>query len=158
MASQLFSMRMKDDLASHLEAEARRTGESKSRLAHRLLEEGLRMRAHPGIVFRDGPAGRRPAVMGGPDVWEIIRIATNTGTTGEGALAAIVEHMDLRPDLARAAVGYYAAYPDEIDAWTRSNDELAERMEAAWLRDRVAFTGWSEPTSPPMPRRSSSTT
>ena len=27
---------------------------------------------HPGIVFRDGPAGRRAAVVGGPDVWEII--------------------------------------------------------------------------------------
>ncbi len=75
--------------------------------------------------------------MGGPDVWEIVRIATNTGTTGEDAVAAIVEHMQLRPDQARAAVSYYAAYPEEIDAWTRSNDELAERMEAAWRRDQA---------------------
>jgi len=137
MATQPFSMRMKDSLASELEAESRRTGEPKSRLAQRLVEEGLRMQAHPGIIFRDGPAGRRPAVVGGPDVWEIIRIATNTGTTGEDAVAAIVEHMQLRPDQARAAVSYYTAYPDEIDAWTRSNDELAERMEMAWQREQA---------------------
>ena len=130
-------MRMTESLAWELEAESRRTGEPKSRLAQRLIEEGLRMQAHPGIIFRDGPAGRRPAVLGGPDVWEIIRIATNTGTTGEAAVEAIVEHMDLTPDQARAAVSYYAAYPDEIDAWTRSNDELAERMEAAWRREQA---------------------
>ena len=109
MATRPFSLRMDDALASELEAQARRTGEPKSRLAHRLLEEGLRMEAHPGIIFREGLAGRRPAVLGGPDVWEIIRIATNTGTTGEAAVEAIVEHMDLRPDQARADVGYYAA-------------------------------------------------
>jgi hypothetical protein len=31
------------------------------------------MNAHPGIVCRDGPAGRRPGVVGGPDVWEVIQ-------------------------------------------------------------------------------------
>ena len=110
MASRPFSMRMDDALASELEVQARRTGEPKSRLAHRLLEEGLRMENHPGIIFRDGPTGRRAAVMGGPDVWEIARIPINTGTTGEAAVAVIVEHMALRPDQARAAVDYYAAY------------------------------------------------
>ena len=137
MASRLFSMRLKDDLATELEAEARRAGEPKSRLAHRLLEEGLRMHAHPGIIFRDGPTGRRAAVLGGPDVWEIARIPINTGTTGEAAVGAIVEHMGLRSDQARAAVDYYAAYPDEIDARIRRNDELAERMEAAWRREQA---------------------
>ena len=137
MASQPFSMRMKDSLASELAAESRRTGEPKSRLAHRLVEEGLRMQAHPSIIFRDGPAGRRAAVIGGPDVWEIARIPINTGTTGEAAVAAIVEHMGLRPDQARAAVEYYAAYPDEINTRIRRNDELAERMEAAWRREQA---------------------
>lgn len=137
MASRLFSMRMTDALASELEARAHRTGESRSRIAHRLLEEGLRMEAHPGIIFRDGPAGRRPAVVGGPDVWEIIRIATNTGTAGDAAVDAIVEYLELTPWQARAAVSYYSTYPEEIDAWTRSNDELGERMEAAWLREQA---------------------
>ena len=137
MASRLFSMRITEALASELEARAQRTGESKSRLAHRLLEEGLRMEAHPGIVFRPGPTGRRAAVVGGPDVWEIARIPINTGTTGDEAVRAIVEHMDLTPMQARAAVNYYAAYPEEIDARLRSNDELAERMEAAWLREQA---------------------
>jgi hypothetical protein len=37
-------------------------GEAKSRTAERLIDEGLRMEDHPGIVFRDGPAGRRAAL------------------------------------------------------------------------------------------------
>ena len=137
MASRLFSMRMKDSLASELEAASRRTGEPKSQLAQRLLEEGLRMQAHPGIVFRDGPTGRRAAVIDGPDVWEIARIPSNTGTTGEAAVADVVLHRGLRPDQARAAVDYYAAYPDEINSRIRQNDELDERMEAAWRRDQA---------------------
>jgi hypothetical protein len=28
------------------------------------------MMAHPGIVFKDGPSGRRAALAFGPDVWE----------------------------------------------------------------------------------------
>lgn len=30
------------------------------------------MADHPGLVFREGPTGRRPRLAGGPDVWEVI--------------------------------------------------------------------------------------
>jgi hypothetical protein len=49
------------------------TGEPIVRLAQRYIDEGMRLDRHPGIVFRDGPAGRRPVVAGGPDVWEVVR-------------------------------------------------------------------------------------
>lgn len=95
------------------------------------------MEAHPGIEFRDGPTGRRASVVGGPDVWEIIPVV-NCGVTGEEAVRAIVELMDLTPAQARAALDYYAAYPDEIDWRIRRNNELAELIEAAWLRAQAA--------------------
>src|SRR5262252_9719436 len=48
-------------------------GMSLSSAANRLVDEALRMAEHPGIIFRPGPTGRRAALAGGPDVWEIIR-------------------------------------------------------------------------------------
>ena len=56
-----------------LDARSERLGESKARVAERLIEEGLRIEAFPGIVFRSGPTGRRAGIAGGPDVWEIVR-------------------------------------------------------------------------------------
>src|SRR2546430_16513901 len=55
---------------ARLEQRARLIRVPKTALADRYVEEGLAMDAYPGIVFRDGPSGRRPAVIGGPDVWE----------------------------------------------------------------------------------------
>lgn len=51
-------------------AQKRRIGVSK--LAERLIDEGLRMEAHPGVVFRGGPAGRRAVLAGGPEVSDVI--------------------------------------------------------------------------------------
>jgi len=31
------------------------------------------MDTHPGVLFREGPAGRRVVLSGGPDVWEVVR-------------------------------------------------------------------------------------
>ena len=33
------------------------TGEATSGLVVRLVDEGIRMAEHPGVVFRDGPTG-----------------------------------------------------------------------------------------------------
>src|SRR5471030_2746562 len=48
-------------------------GLSLSSAANRLVDEALRMTEHPGIIFRPGPTGRRAALYGGPDIWEVIR-------------------------------------------------------------------------------------
>ena len=36
-------------------------GSTTSALAQRLIDEGLRMADHPGVIFKDGPSGRRAA-------------------------------------------------------------------------------------------------
>ena len=40
-----------------LKRDAARRAESISSVGERLIDEGLRMEVHPGIVFRDGPSG-----------------------------------------------------------------------------------------------------
>lgn len=47
---------------------ARFPGATPSGLAQRLVDEGLRQAEFPGVVFKDGPSGRRAAPALGPDV------------------------------------------------------------------------------------------
>lgn len=138
-ATRQFSARLPADMLSALDERTQQTGESRSRLAERLIDEGLRMERHPGIAFRDGPAGRRPGITGGPDVWEAIAALRGRPERGEAAVAALADHLALSPAQVRAAVGYYAQWPEEIDAWIERNDREAEAAEAAWRREQAAL-------------------
>jgi hypothetical protein len=129
-----FSIRMSEQTLKRLSAGARRRGEPKARTAERLIDEGLRMEDHPGIVFREGPAGRRAALAGGPDVWEVIEAVRGTGLAGEEAIAATAEWGGLTAAQVRLAVRYYGDRParstsprfgphrsGEIPAWQPTN-------------------------------------
>jgi hypothetical protein len=115
---------------------SKRRGEPLARLAERYIEEGLRTDNHPGIVFRDGPAGRRPGLVGGPDVWEVVGALRSAPEHGEARVAALAERLELSEVKVRAAIRYYGEYPEEIDAWIAANDAEAERLEAALARER----------------------
>ena len=69
------SIRFDPVLLERLRRRARTVpGATASALAQRLVDEGLRTAEHPGIIFKDGPTGRRAALAGGPDVWEIVNV------------------------------------------------------------------------------------
>jgi hypothetical protein len=138
MSSRHLSVRLDVDIMEGLDAESRRTGEGRSQLAKRLLEEGLRMAAHPGIVFRSGPAGRRAGLAGGPDVWEVIRIVREL-PPAENRIERAAELSGFSPLQLRVALDYYVEYSDEIDAWLRKVDEEAERAEARSQRTKSRF-------------------
>lgn len=130
------SVRMPAELQDRLENAAAAAGESKTDLLRRLVDEGLRMQRFPGILFRSGPGGRRAALVGGPDVWEVIRVIRNTPVRGEPAIAGAAEWLDLPTTPVRNAVAYYAAHREEVDAWIERIDAEAEVAEAAWRRRR----------------------
>lgn len=89
------------------------------------------MAEHPGIVFRDGPAGRRPGLTGhGLDVWEIVETIQNEGGNPQAAAA----YLGISLTLVIAALNYYLDYTDEIDQWIDRNRALAADAEAPWLR------------------------
>ncbi|MGI9094371.1 MAG: ribbon-helix-helix protein, CopG family [Thermoleophilaceae bacterium] len=134
-----FSIRMSAQTHARLDEGARRRGEAKARTAERLIDEGLRMEDHPGIAFRDGPAGRRAALAGGPDVWEVIETLKGTGLTAEQAVSATAEWGNLTVAQVRAAVGYYGDYRQEVDDRIRLNRREAERQRAGRGRARDAL-------------------
>ena len=126
MSSHL-SVRVDDDLLQRLEDECRKSGQSRSALAKQLLEEGLRMERHPGIVFRPGATGRRPALAGGPAVWVVARIFREwEGPPGE-MTPFITDSLAITDEQVSVAAGYYAEYRDEIDGWLDRLDEEADR-------------------------------
>lgn len=91
------------------------------------------MEEHPGIVFVEGPAGRRAALRRGPDVWEVV----STLNANEGSVRATAEVLAIPESQVRIALGYYADHAHEIDEWIRANEEESARAEAAWRRQRA---------------------
>lgn len=134
-----FSARWDADVLERLERRSEQAGTSRSRLAERYVDEGTRMDEHPGIAFRSGPTGRRAALAGGPDVWEVMQTIKNGKARGEAAVTATADLLDLTEFQIRIAVRYYAAYPDEIDERIRRNVEEADAAEAAWKREQAAL-------------------
>ncbi|HEU5062041.1 MAG TPA: hypothetical protein VFT79_02670 [Solirubrobacterales bacterium] len=97
-----------------------------------------RMEEFRGIVFRDGPMGRRAALAGGPDVWELVATMRNCKARGEEAIAATADLLDLTDSQVRAAIRYYGAFPHEIDRRISLNAADVNEAEAAWQREQAA--------------------
>lgn len=130
--SKSFSARFSAEVLEKLEAHSGRIGQSKARVAERLIDEGLQIEEFAGIVFRPGPTGRRAGIAGGPDVWEIVRDLK--GAAREGAqdpIEVVSSVTGLERGKVELAASYYAAYPDEVDARIRLNDEAAARLRRA---------------------------
>jgi hypothetical protein len=127
------SIRFDPELLARLRRQAAAsTGSNTSALAQRLIDEGLRMIDHPGIMFKDGPTGRRAALAYGPDVWEIIKFLREVDERGAAAIEAAAEVFDLEVNRIAAAVSYYADYREEIDAEIAAVDDASQRAEEAW--------------------------
>jgi uncharacterized protein (DUF433 family) len=104
--------------------------------ARTLIDEGLRRERHPGIVFREGPAGRRASIEGRRlDVWQVMETVWASG----GDVDDAAEYLGLRPDQVRGAVSYYTDYPAEIDEWVQRNREEADRLRAQWEREQASL-------------------
>ena len=125
------AIRIESETLNALRDRSAQSGEPIVRLAQRYIGEGMRLDRHPGIVFRDGPAGRRAVVIGGPDVWEVIAAARRAPERGEKLVRALAERIGVPAAKIRIAVSYYGEYPDEIDRFITANEQEAEQLERA---------------------------
>src|SRR6266704_5748059 len=111
------SIRFDAALLERLKRRATSTvGSSTSTLAQRLIDEGLRMADHPGVIFKDGPSGRRAALAYGPDVWEVIKFLREVDERGPAAIDAAAEVFAVDTSRISTAISYYGDYAGEIDA------------------------------------------
>lgn len=131
------SVRFREErVAERLRAEARVRSASASALAEELIDEGLRMRRHPLVGFRDGPAGRRAMLIGGPDVWEVIGALIGGDVVPEQRIERAAELLALRRELVDAALAYYSEFTEEIDGELEDNRRAAEKAERLWRRQQ----------------------
>jgi hypothetical protein len=130
------AIRIESETLRALRARSSESGEPIVRLAQRYIGEGMRLDRHPGVVFRDGAAGRRAVVVGGPDVWEVIAAARRAPERGEELIRALSERTGAPVEKIRIAIRYYAEYPDEVDRFIAANEEEAEQLELALENER----------------------
>ena len=129
MPSVQHSLRIPEQLDREISREIQFRGEQDwSKGVISLMEEAVRASRIPGVVFVQRRDGRRPAIaFSGLEIWEIIATWKEAEESWQGLLEAYPE---LSENQLRAAVAYYQAYPEEIDA------RLAR--EAYWTPERVA--------------------
>jgi uncharacterized protein (DUF433 family) len=121
MATKARGLRVSEELDQMIRREAEARGKSWSATTAELIEEALRMRRAPGVVFVTGPTGRRATLAGtGLDVWEVV--ATWRGG-GESFEALRESYSWLSEPQLRAALGYYQLYPEEIDRRLQREEE-----------------------------------
>lgn len=106
-------------------------------MAERLIDEGLRMEAHPMVVFRGGPTGRRrPVLVGGPEVADVVGAIIGGDVPAAERRSRAADLLGIPEALVDAALAYYADHTDEIDERLAERSRLAEKAEASWRRQR----------------------
>lgn len=128
MSSVQKSLRIPDEVAKIIQEQAESSGRDFSAVANELLAEAVKLKRCPGIVFADGPSGRRARIAGtGLDVWEVI--ATYKSLNQAEARLRESYHWLSEPQL-RSALTYFRLYPDEIERQILRNE--------AWSKEKLA--------------------
>ena len=136
MKSRHLSLRISEQSYDQLETLAGGRRETVSETTRRLIEEGLRMSQHPGIVFRNSVGGRIAALADGPAVWRIINVFPEWDDTWDIKSPELLEVTSVNAYQVMLAQRYYHAYPEEVDALIRENREVADKAYAEWLQSQ----------------------
>ena len=95
-------------------------------IANELLEEALKMRRCPGIIFSEGVSGRRARIAGtGVEVWEVIYEYQILGENIK-ALKKALPHLTERQLV--AALNYHRYYPEESNELIQSNEAITPEV------------------------------
>jgi hypothetical protein len=132
------SIRLDDELRNRLAVQAAAEATTVTELIERFVREGLDCTAHPGVVFKPGPAGRRAALAGGPDVWEIVAALRDTTGSESERVATLAEQFGIHVRQVAIALNYAAGHREEIETRVDANDQaLAQAERVAAERQRL---------------------
>jgi len=129
MAGVQKSLRLSPETMKEIEQMAREAGKDFSNVTKDLLQEAIKMRRCPGILFAEGTGGRRARVAGtGIEVWEVI--ATYKGVKEDFKRLQKTYHW-LSGEQLKMALGYYTIYPQEIDRLIEQNEQWNDKKVRA---------------------------
>jgi uncharacterized protein (DUF433 family) len=130
------SFRFDPITVKRLKDHAAEAGAGQTTLAERYIEEGIRRDEHPLIYFREGAAGRRPALLGSRlDVADVITAIRQN----EGSVEQAADYLEVAIEQVEAAARYYADYKHEVDALIERAHLAAERERERWRRQQEAL-------------------
>lgn len=120
-------MRLPEELINELKSITQESGKDFSTVTKELLQEAIKMRRCPGIVFTDGVSGRRARVAGtGLEVWEVI---ASYKSVDNDLRRLRKTYRWLTEQQLRAAIGHWKTYSDEIDFLVTQNE--------SWTKERI---------------------
>ena len=123
--SQVISMRLQDEQLVRLKRYARTLGKTPGETSALLVEEHLRQTEYAFIEFRHSPLGRQAYMKGSRlTVWWVTHVAKTYFSVDPQRTA---DHFQKPVAWVKAALNYYAAFPDEIDQ--AIEDHLATDFE-----------------------------
>ncbi|MFO8075754.1 MAG: hypothetical protein ACQETV_02075 [Actinomycetota bacterium] len=135
MAARSTSFRLGDEARQRLHERAERERISATALLERLIVEGVDTLEHPGIVYRGPGHDRRAALVGGPDVWEIVARLRELEGSEEQRIAVLATETELHPRQVRAALEFAARHPTDVQERIARNERaIAESRDAAQQR------------------------
>lgn len=115
--------RIPRDLEARLEARFVELDWTPSEGLRAIVTEWLVLADHDQLEFRDTAVGRRAAVRGGPEVWEVVAAAEAGGT--EGAAAARSHFSWVPPVAIDQALAYAESHPSDVQRILARNRRLA---------------------------------
>ena len=113
MPSKVVSLRLKESEAAYLDQQARMMQRSVGETAALFLTEKLKQEQFPHIEFRPTVRGRMAYIARTRlAVWQVIMHARHV----DFSAGKIAKSLDFPVEPIQAALDYYRAFPDEVDA------------------------------------------
>jgi hypothetical protein len=102
-------------------------GEGPSSAMRRVAEEWWTLENCPALEFRDDVSGRRAALRGGPDVWEVAQLNQSYENDEE----RLHDHFGglVARDALRQALEYAERFPEQIQMQLAQNERLRALLE-----------------------------
>lgn len=130
MAGSTLTTRLPEWLEAEVREDFQERGEGPSEGLRRVVEEWWVLTHLPLLEYREGVTGPRPAIKGGPELWEIVMVARAYGDDR----AAIMKYFSgLEEEQLRQALACYELFPEPVDEHLRANDRLDELHEQGLL-------------------------
>jgi hypothetical protein len=80
-------------------------------------------------------------VVGGPDVWEVVRDIKHAPGNGQGRVRNLAVEVKVPERQIQLALDFYSAFPEEIDALVEADKRAAERVQRlVATRERLLAT------------------
>jgi uncharacterized protein (DUF433 family) len=124
MAERPISIRIPETTRAAVAELSRRERRDFSSVVNELLEEAMKMRRIPGVVFADEHRRREAKIAGtGLGVWEVVAAYKRLGEDWERFRQA---YDWLNEFQLRAALAYWRAFPEEIEEQISASDSWTE--------------------------------